>query len=484
MKPKPNAKRLLLIITFAFTSLSSLAYKKDGHEMIEKWAYHLLKEMPAVAGQHPDGKTMMKWLQDEGYLYKDGLPHSAYPDYSSERQFAQDKQMFHFMASTEAVFKASLETSEAAQRHRLLVPALSDCLRMMYFFSKEILDNPEGASQAGRGTYVLIHLIEDSYSVEHTTRDANGKELLTVKGWELSQGSWPAAATTSNADGSMRLLHRGKHAVGDDDWAGPQPSGLSPLALVAAKNVAGLLFMLYVSANNQAGQDTNIANYFKTYYKPAGGIESGTVYTFNGNQDSIRFDYSGEYERHPGYVTFAYDRSARMTLMAIGSTGFKSAHPISAYGLEWQWFFISPRAADSKYAALQRLPLGLGLALNAVSRSGNYSYTDNLLAKGFLKTTASLPWLGLNIEPFAGVSTFAFNSFQRSNAIVGVDFSSNVGKDWGIAGATIATRFSFGYEADFSGYPATHNLTLKLGFNTFNGRVINKNNKKVLDPKK
>jgi hypothetical protein len=483
MKPKLYTKRLLLIMTFAFTSLTSLAYKKDGHEAIEKWAYHLLKTMPATAG-HPDGATMMKWLQDEGYLYKDGLPHSAYPDYSSERQFAQDKQMFHFMASTSDVFKASLEKSPTAQQHRLLVPALSDCLRMMYFFGKEILDNPEGASQAGRGTYVLIHLIEDSYSVEHTTRDANGNELLTVKGWELSHGNWPVAATAPNTDGSMRLLHRGKGAVGDDDWKGPQPSGLSPLAHTAAKNVADFLLMLYLSANDQEHQDEYIANYFKNYFKPAGGIENGKVFTFNNYVDTIPFNYAGEYEKNPGYVTFAYDRSARMTLMAIGSTGFKSAHPLSAYGLEWQWFFVSPRAADSKYAALKRLPLGIGLALNAVSRSGSYSYTDNLLAKGFLKTTLSFPWFGLNLEPFAGVSTFPVNNFQRSNAILGFDFSSNIGTDWGIGGATTATRFSFGYEADFSGYPATHNLTLKFGFNTFVGRVINKNNKKVLHPKR
>lgn len=474
-------KRLLPVFLL-FYLLPAFAYKKGGHEAIEKRAYQLLDSLPARNGL-PTGKVMLQYLRDSGYLAKDGLAHSAYPDISFERQFAQNRQMYHFMAADANVIRASADAPADVQRHRLLVPSLNDCLQMMYFFAKETLDNPVGASQAGRGTYVLMHIVEDSYSSEHADRDADAGRLLTIKGWELSRGGWPDSAKAQNADGSMRMLHHAFKSPGDEAWTGDY-HGLSKLADAAARNVADLLELLYQAAHEQDRADDLLKAYLARWYAPAGGIRGSHDFTFTSNSDSIRYDYSGEYELHPAFVAFNYDRSPFISVMATGSTGFRSAHPLAAYGLELQWFFYLPGPADDKKVFFERLPLAAGLSLNAVQRSGNYSYGDNLLLKGFLKTGLMAPIINKVVEPFAGISAFPGPEAHRLNTIAGFDFSWNVGKDWTVHGHNSAARLSFGYELDFSGYPATHNLALKIGFNTFGSRVVNKHNRKVKDPKK
>lgn len=475
----PALRRMLVVFIVAFLlNFPAFAYKKEGHEAIEARAYTLFKLIQAGVG-HDDGPTMFKWLQDNDFLSEDGLMHSAYPDLSFERQFAQDRQMFHFMASDKAVMDACLETTTATRQHRILVPSLNECLQMMYFFAKETLDNPAGASQAGRGTYVLMHIVEDSYSTEHATRDADGKELLAIKGWELSKLKWPKEATALYTDCSMLLLHHAFHSPGDDAWEGPTPGTLSPLAEAAAVNVCDLLLNLYLSAHDPDKADQYIADYFNKYFKPFGGIVNGNSYIFAGNNDKVRFDYNREYEAHPKFVTFAYDRSAGLTLMAFGSFGF--VHP--AYGIEGQWFFLSPRAADDKHVFLQRLPLALGISIAEVNHFGGQQFTDNLLLKTFLKTAIAVPIINKNIEPYFGFSAFPGGHLQRFNSVIGWDLSWNVGKDWGVAGKATASRLAIGYETNFSGYPATQNLVIKFGFNTFGGRVVNKNNKKVINRK-
>jgi len=473
-------KRLLpAFLLFYF--LPAFAYKKEGHEAIEKRAYQLLDSPPAQDGL-PSGKVMLQYLRDSGYLDTDGLVHSAYPDISFERQFAQNRQMYHFMAADANVIKASADAPVDVQRHRLLVPSLNDCLQMMYFFAKETLDNPVGASQAGRGTYVLMHIVEDSYSSEHADRDADAEKLLTIKGWELSRRDWPDSAKALNTDRSMRMLHHAFNSPGDEAWTGNY-HGLSKLADAAARNVADLLVTLYIAAHDQDKADDLLKDYLAKWYAPAGGIRGPHYFTFTGNSDSVRYDYSGEYELHPAFVAFAYDRSPFFSLMATGSTGFQNAHPLSAYGLEFQWFFRLPGPADNKKVFFERLPLVAGLSLNSVQR-GNYSYADNLLLKGFLKTGLMAPIINKTIEPFVGVSAFPGPQAHHLNTIAGLDLSWNLGKDWTVHGNHSAVRLCFGYELDFSGYPATHNLVLKLGFNTFGSRVVNKHNRKVKNPKK
>lgn len=471
MKKSTLPKIVSLFFTLAIAQ-TVFGYDKAGHQAIELRAYDLLKEVKANAC-HPDGPVMYQWLKDHDYLDQAEQPHSSFPDLSMERQFAQDKQMFHFMAATEDVLAACREQTQAGKQHRLLVPSLRACLEMMYYFSKEILFNNRGASDAGRGLYVLIHIVEDSYSSEHSTRDAKTR-LVTIKGWQLSRLSWPSQAKATLPDGTMLLLHNGFDSPGDEGWKGNLPGNLSPMATAAAEAVSDLLVLFYQSAALKQVADPLIAGYFTRHFYPAYAILQNDHFAFAGQpKDDISFDYSGLYEKDPDSVAFKYDRSANITVMAVGATGFSSQQPLAAYGLQWEWFFMAPRAADKKNALLVRLPLAIGASVNEVIRPGRQDFADNLLTKVYLKTAATLPLIGKNLEPFIGISAFPSRGVRRLNTIIGFDISNAFGKNLGFLGWTVGKRINVGYELDFSGYPETHNLTLKMGLNTFKGRISN-----------
>ena len=82
-----------------FNSIHLFAFDSDGHKAIEKKAYELLRSYSG-SGNIPDGITIISDLQKRSHiLFDDNLEtHSNYPDLSLERQFAQNRQMYHFMA--------------------------------------------------------------------------------------------------------------------------------------------------------------------------------------------------------------------------------------------------------------------------------------------------------------------------------------------------------------------------------------------------
>ena len=109
-----------------------------------------------------------------GYIKDNEDANSAYPDLDLGRQFLSDRQIYHFMASSRYVMQALRKYDNIdEQQAYILKKALPDCINMVYTLLRETIDNPEGASDAGRGIYVLMHAITDSYSREHTIRAIN-----------------------------------------------------------------------------------------------------------------------------------------------------------------------------------------------------------------------------------------------------------------------------------------------------------------------
>jgi len=464
-------KKLFAVLLFSFfTAGHCFAYDSDGHKAIEKQAYRLFEDLKATA-DHPDGHTMLAFLKGAGDLSNYPTPYSSYPDFSLERQFAQDKQMYHFMASNDAVLEAADQPDPASQQHRLLMLSLKDCLQMMYFFFRETELNPKGASEAGRGLYVLIHVVEDSYSPEHTTRDEQSGELVTIKGWNLSRLFWPAAAKAREPGSHlMRLLHNSSHPAGDASWAGNEQGGLSPQASQAAHAVAALLVTLWEACNKPESTDQFIDAYFAKYFQAIGSTVQGSVFTFANSPDTINFDFSSLFKSNTSkYATFGYDRFPKQVLLATTSTSF-SRHPLGSYGLNYE-YFVTPGAADNKHSVFSRMPYAIGGAVTEINQGKN-SFSNNIIIKAYTKTVISIPLLPTDLEPYAGAGLMPFSGAKHFNAVYGVDGAINLGNDWGIGNTTTTVRLIIGFEHDFSGIPAKNSVTLKIGFNTWQGRVI------------
>ena len=466
-------KRLAVFFMSVFFCIGRVfAYDSPGHKAIESQAYCFFSQMQATS-EHPDGATMLSYLQQIG-VFADNYPapHSSYPDFSLERQFAQDKQMYHFMASNGAVRRAARLSGVAAiEQHALLMHSLPDCLQMMYFFFQETMLNPKGASQAGRGLYVLIHVVEDSYSPEHTTRDSVTGDLVTIKGWNLSSLFWPPGAKYREPRKHlMRLLHNSRHPDGDASWKGDKPGGLSPQATLAAHAVADLLKTLYETCNAANSDDQFIASYFATYFRPFGSELQAAIFTFPGTADQITFDFSVLFNTKSGNNTaFAYDRFPKYVLMGTGTTSF-SKQVTGAYGISFEQF-VTPGAADNLHSMLLRMPYAFGGSLTAINNS-SATFKNNLNIKGFAKTVLSLPLLPTDLEPFFGAGLFPLAGSRHFGALYGIDGAFNLGNDWGIDKITTSLRIAIGFEHDFSGIPAKNSLTLKIGINSWQGRVI------------
>ena len=189
-------------------------------------------------------------------------PHTTYPDLSFERQFAQDWQVYHFMAPNRPVVRAArLPADRSTQQRQLLIEGVPDCMEMMYLFFQETLRNGAEASKAGRGIYVLMHALADSYSHEHTSRDPATQQLLTVKGWRLARFAWPAAARAleppypGTQTATMAMVHRVSHAGADRNWAQADGS-LSPDAEAAAGTLADLLLTTHAALQLHAKPPT------------------------------------------------------------------------------------------------------------------------------------------------------------------------------------------------------------------------------------
>lgn len=187
------------------------AFKPEGHDALECLAYQEAVGDKATAAN----LAPLVLLQDRKYV-----PESGNPDKSLERQFDPNNQAFHFMATNEAVIAAAGAKNPEATILTSQLPKLARLMRVLF---DEIAMNSTGAVQAGRGVPVLLHIVADSFSREHTSRDKNGK-LLAIKGWQLIGSDWPCLAKSpmdmkaGNGADVLRLLHNDFEGGADLDW--------------------------------------------------------------------------------------------------------------------------------------------------------------------------------------------------------------------------------------------------------------------------
>lgn len=520
--------RWIALVLSLLGAKSAAAFKPLGHEAIERRAYAILVERYAIAKATgvlplpPAPEDIIRIVYMSGYG-NDTLnslppaPRSQYPDISGERQFAQDLQAYHFMTSNRNVLDAvntakansAEKTRSEESMHLLLVSALPECLQLMRFLMWEARDNPEGSSQSGRGIFVLMHVIADSYSAEHTTRANMTGDLLTVKGWKVSRAYWPTGAkkkvTNIDSTTTRLLLHGGLHTPGDDAWMGRAWPGslpalvtrgmLSAQAESAAQATADLLTLFYEAvidqqlpiaarAATQQAQADGWKKFINKRFHPLGSTDqTDLAFTFPGSDESIVYNNAlyhttsktlisddastASADRRPVKDAFDYDYHTRISFLPFLQRA-SNRNPF-ALGIEFA-IYRYPGHADQKSALFSRFEHGATLVGKMVSYQRetevlpashaaqfNALYTPNLTA---------FPVINAVVQGRVGTGVVLTSDAPLFGLVWGVDFAWNTGRE----DARRPGRFVLGYEHNGGNLPMPDVFSLKFGLNTWGTR--------------
>jgi hypothetical protein len=458
---------LILISLFFFHSAAN-GFELQGHKYLEQEAYKLLRA-------YPNGAAILDWLIAHEIL-DEGLPsRSQYPDKSLERQFTQSRQGYHFMTSNANVLHAAHNREGLSPQQSLLIRALPSNLQMVYYFFREVIENPNGSRQAGRGIYVLMHIVADSYSTEHTSRDSGSAELRTVKGWIISRLFWPKIARSKEpGKETLLLLHR-KKGPGDHQWfeMNGQDTVLTEAGSNAAKAMCELLRVTYEAANDTVNTDKFICNYIEQQFRPAQTTINDHSFTFSNTEQKIMYNFGDHYQDNKKQVILHYDRFPYYALMFTMQSGFSELNAVNTFGIEYERF-VTPRSADRSFSLIRRTPFGYGLGIMYHNyHEPNSTFASALRFKSFMSASFALPMIGASFDPHAGLSFFPAATATRFSGIVGVDLVWNPGNDFYLVNGHPRTiRFSLGYEYDPWNIFLTHSIKVKIGYNTWRGRVV------------
>ena len=492
----------LLLFLSGFST--AFAYSLKGHAAIERRAYDLLK-------QRPDGLLILNELHQRKVLKEDAAhlePHTTYPDLSFERQFAQDRQVYHFMAPNKPVVRAArLAADQATQQRQLLIEGVPDCMEMMYLFFQETLRNSAEASKAGRGIYVLMHAVADSYSHEHTSRDPATQQLLTVKGWRLARFAWPRAARApepsypTSHTVTLAMVHRVYRAEADREWLLANGQ-LAPDAEAAAAALADLLLTTYAAMQRSGRPPTDetdalFASFVRRHFQPLGSTVVGNRFVYPAAlgggtiQYLFRQEYNNQFKPKPRAEskqeyrdskldTFTFDRFPLRTWYVVAQAGGQRGPGDRGLGAELNWHW-TPGGADERGVLLRRIPLGFALTAIEMPRTHRVLMADTgrpvslaealqleaLLAPNLL----SIPMVNATLQARVGLSALPFAAERRWGLVSGADLAWNIGPDFGTH-YSHTIRLALGYQYNTSALPAYHTLSVKMGFNSWQGRVI------------
>ncbi|MCY0998327.1 hypothetical protein OWM54_14425 [Myxococcus sp. MISCRS1] len=266
VKPLPwsSAGRVIALCLALITSRPATAFSPQGHEEIEGEAYSLIPP--------EDLKLLIDRHAIRSYINGQPVRGSGGPDMAVERQLDTEQQCYHFMAPNSAVPRKD----DAARL--LLRKAYPECLKLMRMLYDELLENPLGARQAGRGLYVLQHIVGDSFSREHTTRDTSDR-IERLKAWLLLN---PGRLSTSQLEaepsrnGELSVLlyfHTDQTSPSaDSEWGEcafsdeKQVCSLSPRGARTAVAVADLLKTVAQALRAPEARDTLWSQWIRAHF--------------------------------------------------------------------------------------------------------------------------------------------------------------------------------------------------------------------------
>ena len=268
-----------LIVALLVGEGAAQAFDPDGHEVVEALGYRDLIARDHVADTKVSGAQIIAYLIRRGFLARprcfDVKPGDlACPDQARRedpvdfwpilgtgsqdlllsRQFGSRGQCFHFMA----------DTRDADSPRGPSVVAYQRCLRLATSLFDEILRDPYVASIRGRGTYVLMHMMADSFSRAHVERGPD-LHIHHLKVWTLRNDFLFDIHKFEPRFQHALIDRRDKGFIDDDRVVDGKPCGkvvapyelrpacLSPDGKAAVETLTDFLVTLYVVAHHAGG---------------------------------------------------------------------------------------------------------------------------------------------------------------------------------------------------------------------------------------
>ena len=456
------------------------AYDEKGHIKIELYAYQLF--IKKYKSENPE--QILTYLKKLNILYCDTLPHSQIIDYDFDRQFAENKQVYHFMASDQMVIQSSRFKTKEAMERELLLKASPYCYSFIYSFFRYLLEDPLRERQSGRGIYVLMHSITDSYSEEHTSRDSQSFEIKTIKGWVASRFNffWPEKAKIKDTTTDyLFLLHKGFFSAdGDKRWfCEGSPSELSPKAEKAAEAICDLLYLTYTCHKNIHNIEliNKLYNdYIIKYLRPYNSDIEGNSFIIQNSPKKVKFNFSDDYDNPFGKTKletiFSFDRSPARYYGIYNNTNLRFSNTNnSSIGIEFN-IYHSPHFADNGKKILRllaRFPTCYKFNIEEIINNKTGSF-QNLNFKAFIGKNIAIPFIPFFTEPKVGVGYSFLNTKWYIPYGVEMYCNSKDLKKYTFGKYRKAIRYTIGWEHNQERL-IENSISIKIGVNTWQARI-------------
>lgn len=204
MSPARNpAAFVALIAVLAAYPGAAAAFNSKGHNVIEALVYRTLVEGYGRQPPRPDvlrdlindgdlmppvcfgrsGSEECRDVQVGNPLLQWPMPRTDWPDLNYRRQFSDEGQCFHFMATAADEGTAPIPGTRIPRD--MAVRAVVRCRNLLDRLVDSVVEvGGRQTRQGGLGLYELMHAVQDSFSHAHTERQAGGGKIEFLRVWE------------------------------------------------------------------------------------------------------------------------------------------------------------------------------------------------------------------------------------------------------------------------------------------------------------
>ena len=203
--PRPHRLAALgvLVSGLVLLPLPASAFDSVGHDVIEALAYRTLLEghgnqparpevlrdlindgalMPPVCFGRPGAKECRE-APVANPLLEWPMPRTAWPDLNYRRQFSDEGQCFHFMAT--AADEESAPFPGTRIPRDLAIRAVVRCRDLLDQLLDAVVEiGGRETRESGLGLYELMHSVQDSFSHAHTERQLGIGKIEFLRVWE------------------------------------------------------------------------------------------------------------------------------------------------------------------------------------------------------------------------------------------------------------------------------------------------------------
>ncbi len=203
--PRTHRLAALAALSAALASLpfAAAAFNSKGHNVIEALAYRTLTEGRDRQPPRPD---VLRDLINDGALMPPicfgrgdseecreapvanpllqwPMPRTDWPDLNYRRQFSDEGQCFHFMAT--AADEATAPIPGTRIPRDLAVRAVVRCRDLLDRLVDSVVEvGGMQTRQGGLGLYEMLHAVQDSFSYAHAQRQAGTRKVEFLRVWE------------------------------------------------------------------------------------------------------------------------------------------------------------------------------------------------------------------------------------------------------------------------------------------------------------